>query len=297
MLQRELHELPHRRQVRAGAADGVVAGIGQVVRVVPVYRLAVALQQGVVHDDTGAVAVDLDRIDLDALELHQTRRAVDRERVPAVERAELPPEVRLEVPLEQLLLELLGVDVREAGELDRVGVGQDQRRLAELDVRRRRDGDGVPGAHARVLHGVLRQADRPPAPLVARVHLPRTQRARVAVHDHGDGRHRLPPALPLDRHRVPVEQAQVLHGRLGHGHDGVAVGAVVEEGGHGRPGWEGHRRRRLVAARRGLFRASLFLGRGIRVRLRGGLRRSLCGRRRRRCFLLLLLGLLGRLFG
>mmetsp|Transcript_40087 Transcript_40087/g.68395 ORF Transcript_40087/g.68395 Transcript_40087/m.68395 type:complete len:512 (-) Transcript_40087:377-1912(-) len=235
MAERQLDELADGREVVGRAADGVVSGVGEVVGVVAIDGLALAFDEGVVHDDAGGISVDLDAVDFDALELDETLRPVDVEGIAAVERTELTLEVRFEVRFEKLV-GLLRRGHVHAGLLDGISVGEDQHRLAKLHVRSRTDRHAVPAAYPGIFHGVLRHANGAVVGSVLLVHFrhSRIQRRNIRVGNHGHGGHGLTPALPLDTDGVPIEDAQVFHGAFRHAHNGVSViVGIVEEDGEG----------------------------------------------------------------
>ena len=101
VLEGQLNELPNSGKMLARSTDGIVSSSVEVV-LVALNRLTVALNNGVVHNDAGRVSINLNSVDLNALELQNSKRSVDTEGIATSQGTELALKVGAKVVLENV---------------------------------------------------------------------------------------------------------------------------------------------------------------------------------------------------
>mmetsp|Transcript_26452 Transcript_26452/g.56826 ORF Transcript_26452/g.56826 Transcript_26452/m.56826 type:complete len:213 (+) Transcript_26452:3170-3808(+) len=212
MFQWQFDEFPHGRQMRRRSADGVVPGVGEVVGIVTVDGLALAFDQRIINNNTCRVTVHLHTVNFDALEFNQPLGTINAERITTMKGTEFALKVRLQIRLEQFVRLLLDRKI-DARLLDGISVGQDQHRLAKLDVGSGHHGHAVSRTHPGIFHGVVRHANGTVIrPIVRHFGNAGVQCRNVRVGNHGHGCHCLASALSLDGNGVAVEDSEVFHG-------------------------------------------------------------------------------------
>jgi hypothetical protein len=193
MAERKLNHFSDLGHLLAAATNVIISNFVKVVLLlVSLDGLALAVDDGILCDDT-----ELWRVDLDNLELHLSHATTDNEKVALADWSVSFPEVGSEENIEE----------RAGDTLDGIGNGENRNSLGVFDIGARVDGD-----HVTVLDPQVMAHDSVDAS-AAIIEL-------IIGEDNEDG---VLSLLASDKNGVTSEELERVHGGLGEGNDAVVI--------------------------------------------------------------------------